>query len=221
MIYLATWLVKYSYDFTINATWPQLFQGYDSKKDIVEKSYSTATSCLSEMVLELKNIKDGVRSRLGIGVLKTILRSVQISANDLWGTEHPWNFILGMVLITLYKDMTVTSYVALRKEVASWAHLSNETIQHNVQKYHHALRKWVKSVLVPQAPAKLVWMAAKSNRLEGLDKVVLWVDSTYFHVKGKHSIHKDKARWSHKLHSPGRHWVSTLIGKIRFWSKLC
>ena len=34
------------------------------------------------------------------------------------------------------------------------------------------------------------------------------MDSTDFHIKGKCSVHKDKASWSHKLHSPGRCWVS-------------
>ncbi len=51
-------------------------------------------------------------------------------------------------------------------------------------------------------------MATRSNRPEGLEGVVLWVDSMDFWVKGKHSVHKDKSRWSHKLHSPGRCWVS-------------
>jgi hypothetical protein len=49
---------------------------------------------------------------------------------------------------------------------------------------------------------------SKSNRPEELENVVLWIDSTDFHTKGKQSIHKHKARWPHKLKSPGRHWVA-------------
>ena len=162
----------------------------------------------AKMVNELKGVRDGVVSRIGVGLLKTIMRGVQITADKLWGTERPRNFVLGMVLITLYKDMTATSYRELRKEVAGWAHLSNEAIQHNVKKCRLALRKWAKGVLAPQTSAKLTRMAAKSNRPEGLEGVVLWVDSTDFPIKGKRSVHKDKTKWSHKLGRPGRRWVS-------------
>jgi hypothetical protein len=51
-------------------------------------------------------------------------------------------------------------------------------------------------------------MAERSNRPEGLEGVVLWVDSTDFQVKGKNSVHKDKSKWSDKLRSPGRHGVT-------------
>ena len=98
-----------------------------------------------------------------------------------------------MVLITLYKDITATSYSDLQKEVAGWAHLSNETDQHNVKKVCLALQKWAKGVIIPQTPAKLAQMAAKSNRPEGLDGVVLWVD-TDFRMKGKCAVHKDKSK---------------------------
>ena len=104
--------------------------------------------------------------------------------------------------------MTATSYGNLWKEVAGWAHLSNEAVQHNITKVRLALRKWAKGVIIPQTPAKLARMAAKSNRPEGLDGVVLWVDSTDFHMKGKRTVHKDKSKWSHKLRSPGRRWVT-------------
>ena len=60
-----------------------------------------------------------------------------------------------MVLITLYKDMTVTSYGDLQKEVAGWAHLSNEAVQHNIKKVRLALQKWAKGVIILQTPAKL------------------------------------------------------------------
>ncbi len=62
------------------------------------------------MVNKMKMVKDGVMSRIGIGLLKTILKGVKITADKLWGTKHPQNFVLGMVLITLYKDLTAMSY---------------------------------------------------------------------------------------------------------------
>ena len=86
--------------------------------------------------------------------------------------------------------------------------MSNDGIQHNVKKCHVALLKWAKKVLVPQAPLRLTRLALKSNRPEGLDDVVLWIDSTDFHTKGKRSVHKEKACWSKKLSAPGRRWVT-------------
>jgi hypothetical protein len=45
------------------------------------------------------------------------------------------------------------------------------------------------------------------GRLRG----IVWLgDSTDFQVKGKHSVHKDMLKWSHKLHSPGMHWVTVM-----------
>ena len=66
-----------------------------------------------KMVLELQHIKDGVVSHIGLPLLKRILREVQISPNALWATECPRSFVLGMIMITLYKDMTATSYSEL------------------------------------------------------------------------------------------------------------
>ena len=86
--------------------------------------------------------------------------------------------------------------------------MSNDGIQHNVKKCRAALREWAKKVLTPQAPAKLARLASKSNRPEGLEGVVLWIDSTDFRTKGKRSVHKEKVHWSHKLSSPGRRWVT-------------
>ena len=43
----------------------------------------------AKMVNELKSIKDGVVSRIGLGLLKTILRGVKITADKLWETERP------------------------------------------------------------------------------------------------------------------------------------
>ena len=40
-----------------------------------------------KMVNELKSIKDGVVSRIGLGLQKTILRGVKITVDKLWGTE--------------------------------------------------------------------------------------------------------------------------------------
>ena len=55
---------------------------------------------------------------------------------------------------------------------------------------------------------RLARQASKSNRPEGLEGVVLWIDSTDFCTKGKQSVHKEKVHWSHKLSSPGRRWVT-------------
>ena len=88
-------------------------------------------------------------------------------------------------MVTLYKDMMVTSSSELRKAVTPWCQMSNDGIQHNVKKCRVALLKWAKKVLVPQAPLQLARLASKSNRPEGLDDVVLWIDSTDFHTKGK------------------------------------
>ena len=66
-----------------------------------------------KMVLELQHIKDGVVSRIGLPLLKRILREVQISPNTLWATERPRSFVLGMIMITLYKDMTSVSFLKL------------------------------------------------------------------------------------------------------------
>ncbi len=96
-------------------------------------------------------VKDGVVSRISIGLLKTILKSVKITADTLGGTKHPQNFVLGMVLITLitlYKDMTAMPYGDLQMEVAGWAHLLNEVIQHHVKKCCLALQKWEKELPV-------------------------------------------------------------------------
>ena len=51
-------------------------------------------------------------------------------------------------------------------------------------------------------------MSSKSIRPKGLEKVVLWIDSTAVRVKGKCTAHRDKSKWSNKLHSPGRCWVT-------------
>ncbi len=88
-------------------------------------------------------------------------------------------------MITLYKDMTSTSYSVLWKEVAAWARMSTDAIQHNVKKCHSALLQWAKKVLTPQAPTKLSQLASRSNRPEGLERVVLWIVSTDFCTKGK------------------------------------
>ena len=160
------------------------------------------------MVAELKNLEDGVRSRIGSSRLKAILKGVELDPAKLWATERPRNFVHGIILITLYKDLTASSYRDLKKEVEGWAHFSNEGLQHNVHKCRIALKKWADSILVPQASPRLVCMANKTQRPDGLDKVVLWVDSTDFRVKGKRSVHKDKKKWSHKLGSPGRRWVT-------------
>jgi len=160
------------------------------------------------MVLELKTIKEGVVSRIGLSILKKILKEVELSPDVLWATQRPRNFVLGMMMITLYKDMTATSYSTLRKEVAGWTMMSNDGIQHNVKKCRAALLKWAKKVLTPQAPTKLSRLASRSNRPEGLEGVVLWIDSTDFRTKGKRSVHKKKEHWSHKLRSPGRRWVT-------------
>jgi hypothetical protein len=50
-------------------------------------------------------------------------------------------------------------------------------------------------------------------RPEGPESVELLVDSTEFQVKGKCSVYKDKLKWSHKLHSPGRCWVTVTNGR--------
>ena len=162
----------------------------------------------AKMVLELQHIKDGVVNRIGLPLLKRILKEVQLSPDALWATERPRSFVLGMIMITLYKDMTAASYSQLQKDIAAWCRMSNDGIQHNIKKCHAALLVWAKKVLVPQAPAKLARLASKSNRPEGLENVVLWIDSTDFRTKGKWSVHKEKARWSHKLKSPGRRWVT-------------
>ena len=160
------------------------------------------------MVLELKTIEEGVKSRIGGPRLKAILQGVQLDAEKLWCTARPRNFVHGIILITLFKDMTGVSYRDLIKDVAGWAHFSNDAITHNVKKCRVALRTWAKGVLAPQSHARLERMASKSNRPKGLDKVVLWIDSTDFRVKGKRAAHRDKSKWSHKLRSPGRRWVT-------------
>jgi len=162
----------------------------------------------TKMIRELEKIKDGVASRIGLPLLKTILKGVVLSPDRLWAAERPRNFVPAMVMITLYKDMTGTSYSTLRKDVAGWAHFSNEAIQHNVKRCRMALRVWAKSVLLPQTSLRLERLARLSNRPAGLDRVVLWIDSTDFKTKGKRTVHKDKSKWSHKLHGPGRRWVT-------------
>ena len=46
-----------------------------------------------------------------------------------------------------------------------------------------------------------------------LSSVVFWIDSTDFCIKGKCSIHRDKSQWSHKLHAPGRRWLTVANAK--------
>jgi hypothetical protein len=108
-----------------------------------------------EMVLKLHCIKDGIVSRIGPPLLKRILKETQLSPDKLWAMERPQSFVLGMIMITLYKDMVGASYSELQKDVATWCRMSNNGIQHNVKKCHATLLIWAKKVLTPQAPAKL------------------------------------------------------------------
>ena len=165
------------------------------------------------MALELKALEDGIVSRIGRPRLKRILKDVVLDPAKLWATVRPRNFVQGIILITLYKDLTGSSYRDVQKEVAGWAHFSNEGLQHNVQKCRLALRTWAKGVVVPQTSARLTCVAAKTNRPKGLDDVVLWIDSTDFRIKGKRSVHRDRTKWSQKLQSPGRRWVTICNAK--------
>ena len=108
-----------------------------------------------KMVLELKTIKEGVESRIGLPILKKIMKEMELSPDALWAMKCPQTFVLGLIMVTLYKGMMSTSYLSLQKEVTGWARMSNDGIQHNVKKYQVALQKWAKKVLTPQTPIKL------------------------------------------------------------------
>jgi hypothetical protein len=81
------------------------------------------------MALKLKLLEDGMTSCIGRPRLKRILKDVVLDPAKLWATVRPRNFVQGIILITLYKDLTGASYRDIQKEVAGWAHFLNEGLQ--------------------------------------------------------------------------------------------
>ena len=163
----------------------------------------------------IRQLRMELEETLGIPALRTILKDVHINEVKLWGTTRPRNFVKGMVIATLLKDVQGLGYLKLRKRLAEWSDLSNEAIQHNVKLVRRALGKWAKSVISVDDHGRLGRVAAKTQRPPPLGAVVLWIDSTDFRIKGKQSVHRDKSQWSHKLKSPGRRWLTITNAKAQ------
>ena len=161
----------------------------------------------------LRQIRDELHESIGHPALRAILKEVQVNELKLWGAIRPRNFIKGMILATLLKDVQGLGFLKLRKRLAEWNQLSNEAIQHNVKVVRQALGKWAATIITADDAGRLGRVASKTQRPPPLDSVVLWIDSTDFRVKGKRSIHKDKTLWSYKLKAPGRRWLTVTNAK--------
>ena len=160
-----------------------------------------------------RQIKDAIISKIGTATWRKISHSIKFPPKSLWATNRTRDFAEEMILLTLYKDIFAVSYSELLTMVQPRLKLAKESIQHNVKSTRKELRKWAKTIIVPDDSSCLSCVAASLDRPKPCDKVTLWIDSSDFRAKGKQSIHKDKSNWSHKLHSPGRRWLTIMNGK--------
>lgn len=82
------------------------------------------------------------------------------------------------------------------------------------------LRRWSKSIIVPQEHGRLARLAIRAKRPKPCENVVLWIDSSDFRVKGKRSLSKKKQYYAKKLKSPGRRWVmiTNVKGQVQWIS---
>ena len=163
----------------------------------------------------LRAIRAELEETLGVPALRAILKDIHVNELKLWGTTWPRNFVKGMVIATLLKDVDGLGYLKLRKRLIEWIDLSNEAIQHNVKLVWRALAKWAKTIITADDSGRLARAASKTQRPPPLDSVVLWIDSTDFRIKGKRSVHRDKSLWSHKLKAPGRRWLTITNAKAQ------
>ncbi len=136
----------------------------------------------------------------------------------LWGESKPNTFVVDIVMLTLYKDITGIGFKQL-EVLAKNAGIpvSQRSLTHNIPLVRRALGNWAKDKMVLGTLND--WQQCPSR--DGLPKRVedscLWMDSTDFQLTRKAHQGRKHEDWSYKCNGLGRRFmtVSDAAGKIR------
>ena len=158
--------------------------------------------------LLLKDLKERIHHKIGRKTYSSIMKKVEFKPKELWAAKKCKNFEESMVAMTLYKDLEAISFDTLRDSITSWQKLSKESLTHNVRHVRRQLRKWADGVLMPTPKARRLRLGKNCKFPTPCESVSLCVDSTDFRVTGMRTVVKKDPRWSQKLKSPGRRWMT-------------
>jgi hypothetical protein len=147
-----------------------------------------------------QQLKRDVIDVIGSSLMTRLSKFIFFTEKALWGSNRPTKSFQMVLYITIRKDIRGLGYDALRKYIAPFWKMGNVALQHNVKYVRSELRFWANTRL--EEPVRLERLAAQTNRPIPCEKVTLWMDSTYFRIKGKCSLHKAKIHYAKKLQSP-------------------
>lgn len=169
----------------------------------------------------INQVKELVLEKIRPEIVEEMIKYIQDSNLNLWGTDQPRNFVSHMVLLTLFKDIEYVGYDKLSSHVNCGYVIGHSSIIHNITLIRKALKKWAKKYI--EIGCESDWKAAARHcKFKGdFSSVNLFMDSTDIHIKQTKERGPSSDFWSGKNSCSGWRYmmISDAKGIVRkVWS---
>lgn len=167
--------------------------------------------------LKRKNIRAIIFNSIPEIILEEIHPFIDQLEPKLWGKQRPEDFLMICLELTIYKDLTSTSFGILASATHKWLEASSKSLRHNAQVLRPLLKDWAKTVIKLGSYSSRKRAASKVHFKKPVHGVTLWLDSTDFALARYHKGDKKGLWWSFKLNSRGMRFMvmADAKGEIR------